>query len=476
MKADEKRTPALWRWSSEATGLFGIALLIRLATAALSVGRVPAAADGTFYDTVARRIALGHGYSWLWPDGTVTNAAHYPVGYPALLGFFYRVFGEGVAVGFFMNALIGALAAPLAYALGLEAGMSRGDALPRRVAWITGLIVALLPSLWLYTPALMTEGPILTLSLLAAVFALKLEGTVAFDASRAFLACLGLGLTVGIAALFRPQSIALAPLLAFFMSRGAKVGRKLKLVLLSTLVAFAVVTPWTLRNCQRMDACTFVSANGGWNLLIGTFPEGRGGFAPIEGERVPLECREVFPEVAKDRCFGRAGARRIAEAPWSWLSLVPEKLRVTFDFAGAAAEYLHRTGAIGDPMRLGIGGLEIVTQRILFLAALLGLARGRSGRGTKALLALAAVGFIGLGAYWGHLCLLLVLLAGFGRAPAHQRLLALTLGLTALVHSVFFGAGRYSLPVLPFFAPLAALAVPERWLSFLTGRRSAPDN
>ena len=41
--------------------------------------------DGHYYDVLARRLASGDGYTWLWPDGAVTYAAHYPVGYPALL-------------------------------------------------------------------------------------------------------------------------------------------------------------------------------------------------------------------------------------------------------------------------------------------------------------------------------------------------------------------------------------------------------
>lgn len=461
---------------SSAASVFGVALVIRLGVALVSFGRVPPAADGTFYDTVARRIAAGQGYTWLWPDGAITNAAHYPIGYPAILGFAYRIFGEHLGVAFALNAIIGALAAPLAFALGVAAARSERTVDPRPVAWRAGLIVALLPSLWLYTPALMTEGPILTLLLLAAAFGVKLEREVAIGSARAWGTCLGLGVTIGAAALFRPQSIAFAPLLAFVMSRGGSLSRRLSLAVVATLLAIAVVSPWTLRNCRKMDACTFVSANGGWNLLIGTFPEGRGGFAPVEAARVPPECQEVFPEVAKDQCFGRAGVRRIAADPLAWLALIPAKLRVTFDFTGAAAEYLHRAGAIDDASRLGIGGAEILSQRLVFLGAVVALARSRSGWGTRALLALATLGFLGFGAYLGHLCVLFVLLASGARAHPHERLLALTLGLTIAIHAAFFGAGRYSLPLLPFYAPFAALALPGRWFGFLTRSRSARDN
>ena len=56
-------------------------------------GEVPPIADGTYYDILGRRIAEGQGYTWLWPDGAVTYAAHYPVGYPAIVALSYLVFG-----------------------------------------------------------------------------------------------------------------------------------------------------------------------------------------------------------------------------------------------------------------------------------------------------------------------------------------------------------------------------------------------
>src|SRR5690606_12174325 len=134
-----------------------------------------------------------------------------------------------------------------------------------------------------------------------------------------------------------------------------------------------VVAPWTLRNCQRMDQCTLVSANGGWNILIGTYAEGQGAWVGIDGERVPEECRTVFQEAQKDTCFGRAGARRIREQPLAWLALLPAKWRATFDYTGAAASHLHEAGTLGDRGRLALGGLEIVTQRLGYLVGLLGL-------------------------------------------------------------------------------------------------------
>jgi 4-amino-4-deoxy-L-arabinose transferase-like glycosyltransferase len=469
--------------------VFSIALLARGCVAWASLGRAAPAMDGTFYDIVARRIALGQGYTWQWPDGVVTYAAHYPVGYPALLGGAYALFGPHLIVAFFLNAVVGALSALCAYQLADSLATNLSSKRRRRVSWIAGLLVAFLPTLAGYTPALMTEGLVTFLILASALGVAQGPEVKALDLRFGFRA-VAIGCGLGLATLVRPQSLLFGPVLGWIMGRRLSLGRRLGVVALVSIPMVAFVSPWTFRNCARMDRCVFVSANGGWNLLIGTFPEGEGGWAAVEGARVPPECREVYAEVEKDRCFGAAGRAKIREAPLAWLGLAPKKLRVTFDYTGAAAEYLSRAGALSESGRLELGAIEIISQRLLFLLALVAVVRaGRarfgsfsatdSGRpvwtGVGTLL--AGAGYLGLGAAYGHLGLWLATRATVGpRAPRPLVLLFASLGLTALVHVVFFGAGRYTLPFLPLFAPLAALAFDKDPAQVLTSREPAPDN
>src|SRR6478736_3656850 len=126
-------------------------LLVRLLTVLWAWGRVPPGADGKFYHTVAERIANGHGYTWLWPDGVVTYAAHYPVGYPALVGAFYALFGARPEVAMLLNALVGSVATLATHRL-----CARWC--DRRASLGGALFIALSPALVFYTPALMTEG------------------------------------------------------------------------------------------------------------------------------------------------------------------------------------------------------------------------------------------------------------------------------------------------------------------------------
>lgn len=413
-----------------------IALAVRASVVFWAAARFPPAADGAYYQVIATRISQGLGYTWLWPDGAVTYAAHYPVGYPALLGGLYALFGSVPAIAMGMNALVGSAAAPAAHALAGESS-SRGGAL------LGGGLVALHPALVFYTPALMTEGFLAALLVIAAWLA-----SVAKRRGGRFL--IPLGLVLGLATLVRPQTLLMAPLLGLGAVPGGWRRRTLA-ALATSAIALGTCLPWTVRNCVRMDRCVLVSANGGWNLLIGASPAAGGTFAPVADEIVPAECRTVFAEAEKDVCFGRAAMREISAAPGRWLALVPKKLAHTFDFGGAAGWYLHaaNSSAFSERAKLALGAVETLWQRAALALALaaLGLLPGPRRRARIWLAVGLALSLVGPYAWVAHLGFVAmgVLL---GRALL-QHPLALAavaaVATTAAAHAAFFGAGRYGL-------------------------------
>lgn len=439
----------------DAAWLFGLALALRLVVVALAGSRFPPADDGTFYHAVASRIAHGAGYTWAWPDGAVTYAAHYPVGYPALLGAVYAVLGATPAVAMLFNAVIGAL-----LVVGVHACALRGGSLPR--ARLAALAIALHPTLVLYTAAVMTEAVAAALLVLLVGYALFLR-----DTARSWRWRLLLGAGGALLVLVRPQLLPMLPLLgAVAVHVPTDSARRVLWLRLRSgaevlLVALACCAPWTLRNCAKMDRCVFVSANGGWNLLIGTLPEGKGSFAPIAGETVPRECREVFGEAAKDRCFGHAGAERIQAAPAAWLALAPQKLGQLFNHGAVASSYLQTSNPalVSDRTRTAIATLETLYSRLLLLGAAVGVlraARGRIGRGWALLAAIFTL------SPWGALAQLALLGAlgserpGPGRRPLAFLATSL-LTMCVLTHIVFFGAPRYGLVWLPWLSLLMVL-------------------
>jgi len=451
--------PACW---SDALRIGGAGLALRLAAVFWGAPRFPPAADGTFYDTVARRIAEGEGYTWLWPDGAVTYAAHYPVGYPAIVGALYAVFGATPPVAMVFNALLGALAVVATYWLGAEFAA-------RRWALAAALIAAVHPSLVLYTPALMTEG------VTAALYVIAAWGACHWARKAGLGAGWLLGLLLGATLLVRPQSLLLVPVVgavAAYRERALEpAARGLRRVTTTfwfraamlTGVALLVCAPWTLRNCHRMGRCVLVSANGGWNLLIGTAEQAKGAWIALTDMGVPVECREVFEEALKDACFGEAALRRIRERPGVWLGLAPSKWGATFDYPAAPAHYLRMSNPTrfshDDEQRLV--AVETVFSRLLSALSLLGFlwlpGPARHLRGL--LVALGVVSLASPFAWVAVLCLL-ALGAVQWRVLTTARPLAVglaALALTALIHAVFFGAGRYAL-VGGYLAGLLAIA------------------
>ncbi|HMJ52731.1 MAG TPA: glycosyltransferase family 39 protein [Polyangiaceae bacterium] len=420
-----------------------VAFVARAAAVIWAGHRFPPAADGVYYYTLASRMAEGLGSTWLWPDGKVTYAAHYPAGYPAILSLVYRWTGPSVAAAGWTNALIGSAGAVAAYRLALR------EARPRW-ALAAGLAVALHPALVMYTPAVMTEGVTASLVALAAWAA----------SCRSRRGAIALGLVVGVATLVRPQSLVLAPgfgLLA--VAHSAPFLARLRRAALATVLALAACTPWTIRNCVRMNQCALVSFNGGWNLLIGAHEQATGTFAPVH---VPEACRTVWDEAEKDGCFGREARRIILREPGRWLGLVPAKLAATFDYAGAPGFYLHQSNsdAFGFPAKRLLGIVETAYERIVYLSALAmaALAAGPMRRARWVVAAASAALLFQTHAYVAVLGLA-VTLGLLGKdlftGSALRGATFLSLAATVVTHAVFFGAGRYSMVVFPLVTAFA---------------------
>jgi hypothetical protein len=462
-----------------------VALLARLAVVAWAHGRFPATGDGRYYDVFARRLASGMGYTWLWPDGAVTYAAHYPVGYPALLAAAYAIFGASGAVAMTLNALLGAASAYAVHRLvdtvdANDPVRPKGPVHPSEAVHFNdggrfrplaaSLAVALHPALVPYTAAVMTEGVTASLLVIAAAVAGR-----ARDGRRPFWACIGAaGVVMGVATLVRPQSLLLAPAFGALavplrdeshpLARWGR--RALTNGLLLTVIALACVAPWTARNCVRMHRCALVSVNGGWNLLIGaTTPNG--GWQPVA---VPASCATVWDEAGKDTCFERAAVEEIARAPLAWIARAPSKIAMTLDYFGAAPWYLNTSNeaAFDGRAKIALGALETLVSRLMLLGALVACGRMAGARplGRKVVALFGSAAALTLHAWLGYVAIpVCVALAGWRailRAPAIVPSAAATIVATVAVHAVFFGAGRYGLVVAPFVAGLAFRATARR--------------
>lgn len=451
------------RWCArDAWSVTFFAFMLRCAIAVWAQSRFPPAGDGQYYQIVAGRIAKGLGYTWLWPDGAVTYAAHYPIGYPAILGGLYSIFGAKPVLAMALNVVAGTI---LVWSVHRIASRYAG----RKAAWLSATIALLHPTFLFYTPAMMTELVSAALVILATAIAMeppKSQG-------HRLLQSLAVAFLIGIATLVRPQQLLFAPFLGalFVLLHGARRSSR-KQWLIAGMVAtsvtcgsVAVCLPWTYRNCNRMGQCVFVSANAGWNLLIGTTPKGNGGWTSIDSIGVPSDCRLVFAEAAKDSCFGRAARNAIAGDPVAWLRLVPAKLERTFDDVGAPGWYLNSSDwrHFDDRAKVALGTAEVLVQRLTMLGALVGLMRVRGrGRALRIALASIAIGCLFSTYAWLGVILLCLGVLLIGRRLQTEPILlclAFAYATTALVHGVFFGGARYAIVVMPFMV----LGVARAW-------------
>jgi 4-amino-4-deoxy-L-arabinose transferase-like glycosyltransferase len=447
-------------------GLFALALVPRL-TVALAFAGEPVW-DGHYYDFGARRIALGLGYS---DDVTIAGRViwhpwcHYPVGYSAVLAFFYKLLGPGAHAAALLDALAGAGLAVVTWALARH-GLSE------RRARAAGLAVALHPGLILYAALVMTEP-------LAALLTLAAFWLAVRDAVPRRGLVIG-ALMLGLAALVRPQALLCAPFLALVVAkRGEPIARAAFAAIAACALALLPVLPWTIRNCRVMDGCALVSTNAGWNLAIGAFPRATGRFETL---RSSDGCREVTGQVQQDRCWFTYGLAQIREHPGHWLSLIPAKLGYTFDHESFAVEYLHeaRPDRWPEEKRVALRGFTTLVERLLACAAALGvvaLVIGRTARAAPppraAVMVQGALAVVvaGLGllacteppAFWPLVVVASVVpwlpLPGRAEWPPALLLPVALLGTTVATHAVFFGEDRYHVVVIPVLCILAATAL-----------------
>ncbi len=416
--------------------------------------------DGHYYHFGAERIARGLGYSEdVLAQGQLVWKpwVHYPVGYSALLGFFYRIFGSELVVAPVVNAIIGAALVAVVHRFArYYVNQSR--------ARVAAGLTALHPGLIAYSAVVMTEPLAACLLLSSGLLALHFRGrwqAVAYG-----------GALLGLASLVRPASLALGPV--FLLTQPPPYRYAALRALAASAVALLVVSPWTLRNCARLDGCALISTNGGWNLAIGAITE-TGRFQTL---RAADGCAVVTGQVQQDRCWAEVGRAKIARNPRHWLSLAPLKLSQTFDHESFAIEYLHEADPDSWPESRRLAARALLTgfhRALLLLAAFALVARPRFGRPQRAgiYVQLAVGGFLAaLGAYLGTsephpfywLALLIPLLAALplpGRprqGHAGGYLLAF-LAVTALTHVVFFGEDRYHLVLTPLLCILAAAAL-----------------
>jgi 4-amino-4-deoxy-L-arabinose transferase-like glycosyltransferase len=413
---DRESTPVPFNAHVDLAAATGLALAVRLAWISFG-GWV--AGDSGWYINVARNLAFDHVFSAGTDGSNLAPTAFRPPLYSALMALLW--FGDSAPIRavLLLQAVLGAATVALGYLIAR-------DQFGRRVAMLAGMGLALAPMTGHFTAVILSET-LFTFLLTLGFFCWGRKRYVAT------------GLVFGLAALTRVTLlpfVVLLPLLTLLRPWRAFRREYLKIGLL----AFAVVSIWTVRNAMVFHRFIPVAAGGyGTNLLLGSMETSE---ADDVAKRKALLSRideaggKQSDETAFDRVRLRAALSRIAENPRRWLVARAQQYPRLFIDSGS---YLFRNEGtpLRSAMREGLIGQAVV--RILF------------GLGNVLVFVFALVGIIAERRRFVRL--------------SHLALFPIFLMMISLP---FWIEPRYGLPMMPVVAMLAAVGF---WRLFHHGRR-----
>ena len=403
----------------QASPAFGIPpLLLALIVAgilrgiwSLAIDVIPIS-DSTLYDAFARSIANGRGYAY--PEGNLT--AYWPVGTSMAYAVLYQLFGVGPAAIVAFNLVTGIGIVALTYFVARQY-------LPADIGIRAAWIVALWPLMIQLTTIYSSEHLFVFLFLGAAfVWKSSLFSPAIRTVVWAALLC---GATY-----VRPTALpffVLFPLLQWMATRNA---RQLALSLLIALLTAALLfSPWVKRNYQVFDAFVLVSTNFGTNLWMGNNPDSK-------GEYMQLPAIQFSSEVERNKYFQDLATRYIADHPLEYVKLSARRFVATF-----------------SRETIGVGWNEPGIRKAF---------------GDRASMPAKFVSTL----YWW--AVLVAACAGLALAFRNRKLgvwhpLVLVTAFFLIVPVLTVGQDRYHVPMNPFFAMFAAIALAHVQARFRPG-------
>ena len=418
---------ALWRADGAAfTTVFVLAFLFRLVVLVQT-------AHGPFLD--AANIDSGAYQKWardLVAHGWLPTEHFYQSPFYAyFLAALYRVFGEGPWAPRLVQIVLGSLTPVLVFAIGTRL-------FTRRAAWIGAVLIAL------YGPLVLEE---VTLSKTTPLIVAAVAGVAAYlrygpGARLGGLAIAGVltGLAVvGIAQWLLPF-VALVAWLPFLVE--GSIGRRLAAVTVFVVAALAMIGPIVAWNSVHGGGLVLTSGGGGLNLFTGNNERTTGLAASPQGLRDIPEYEEEDAKRLAEKAVGRPLRPAEVDRYWSsrawawirdhprdWLVLMRRKVTVLWNAYEIPDNYHYKFMRENFLPALGLGTTLAIVGPLALVGMLLPFWRRR--------------GLVAFYSAW------------------------LAYMVTPLVYYV---RGRYRLPLAPFLALLAGVAV-ERLIRAAAAKR-----
>jgi 4-amino-4-deoxy-L-arabinose transferase-like glycosyltransferase len=397
------------RTVQELAALIVVALAVRLAW--LQRG-VIVTADGSLYLKAARNLVLHHVFSHGQSALDIVPTVNHPPLYPALIALLWWTESAPRLATGLLQVAFSAATVGLVYLIARER-------FNRTVALLASAGMTLAPMSSFYTTLILTETVFTFLVTL---------GVFLWGRERAALC----GVAFGLAALTRTTMLPFVVLLLLLPLLPAW-RRAWRTYLLIALTALTVSSVWIVRDAFVSGRFVPVATGGGLNLLFGTIETSifgtlywTGSAWTTQQREIPVfQADEALPEVERDRARARRALGRILADPLRWLIIRAKQYPKLFIDTGAyvldpAGDAHNSTPATPRSLVLSIKAVFIL--------------------GNLAVMCLAAFAIFSERARFASL--------------THIMLFPLYL---SVIHLALWIEPRYSLPMMPLVAILAAL-------------------
>ncbi len=304
----------------------GVLLTILLLSAAIRLAAVmvldiaPVSDYAIYMRMATSMLATGH-----MSDG-MGNVAFYSAGYPLFLVPFFALFGAGVEVVGFVNAVLGVVSVLLVYLCGREA-------LPNwKWAAAAALLWAVYPPAVLYTEYVAKENLMVPLLLLQTVILLR------YSRRPGLFAALTLGLIFGMELMVGPATILTGVLIGvvvigFNLRKPSLSGLRWAPALGCILGCAIALTPWLAYTYSELGQ-PVLNTNGSFNLYLGNNANSSAGFVGIQDtpmgaewyalrrEKGQLESMAILQDKALDYMFEnpvQTAWRSLSKVAYFWM-------------------------------------------------------------------------------------------------------------------------------------------------------------
>lgn len=409
------------------------AILLRLLSAFLQgniVTVLPGIYDQISYDSLARRLNTGYGFSFgemHWPITAANEpTAHWSFLYTFYLAGIYALFGpEPLVARVLQTILVGGLQTYIIYRIGEKT-------FSKNIGLIASAISAFYIYFIYYSGALMTEPFYITAILYSLYIAMKIAGSP--SKGQDLKLGIALGIAVGITILLRQVFLLFIPFL-FLWIWITRFRRRLGVPIVSTALSLSLVVlfiiPISLYNQSRFGRFVLLNTNSGYAFFWGNHPIYGTHFIPIlppempsYQELIPEEVRHLDEAALDQELLGR-GLQFVFDDPKRYVLLSLSRIPAYFMFWPSSDSSL-----ISNISRVGSFG---ITFPFMLYGLILGVRRNRFEQGN-------------------HLLNLVASPAG---------LLLVFAFIYTGIHLLTWALIRYRLPVDAVLMPFAALALSD---------------